>query len=424
MENLLSRFLNAGLLPHLNTDERFKFVEATIEEISKKLAKNRINLVRFTLTALHPDISDKLPAIREIDVVLAKFWKTIRVNIPDAPRQIWRAIIWEALNKQSKDITSAAIIWLTSSSVINHLTIDPNEREVITEFLISLRDKVEKKAVGEWGKPEQITNNGKTFNYEPDKMTVYTAITDKLEKDLLKACGPTDTAGTAIAGANPHWTENQATWAAQFAKLASKAIGDRIDKSAVNVNDSVKDELNKLSEELKQSISSINENIFHGITAERLRDDLLWWRQTLYSQTFKNSYRSMSFAEAVIFMAFDLSKILPTIYPVSVEYLLREAFGAAHNKHTQEKAKLSDVIKLIVESSNTGIIEEETVNYYKNFDEPLPLFALIIRNIGQQDITNDLIKIIGLKEDTEISLEDLSVWFLRDLQAHSLVIQK
>jgi hypothetical protein len=376
------------------------------------------------LTALYPDISDELSAIREIDEVLKNKWKTIRVNVPDAPRQIWKAIIWEALNRQSKDVTSAAVIWLTASSLINYLTIDPNERTLLMEFLISLRDKVEQKVTGEWEKSDHTVSDSEFFNYKPEEIIVYTAKTEKFEKDLLKACGPTDPAGTAIAGANSVWPSSQAPWAAEFAKIVTKAVGERIDKSAIDLKDSITAELNRLAEELKQGLVHINENVMGGVQAERLRDDLLWWRQTLYSRTFKASYRELEPAEASFFMAFDLYKLLPAIHPISVEYLLRESFRTAHNEQTQIKVKLSDLINKIVSSSNTGLIGKESGNYYKNFGDPLPLFASVTKGLGTESAAGDLISSLGLKEDIEISFEDLSVWFFRDLQAQRLAVQK
>lgn len=424
MENLLNKFLDAGLLPYLDSDERFKFVESTIEEIGKKLAKNRINLVRYTLTALHPNISEELSAIRETDEILKKHWRTIRVNIPDAPRQIWRAIIWESLNRQSKDVTSAAVIWLTASSLITHLTIDPNEREVLMEFLISLRDKVEKKANEEWEKPHQIASDSEQFNFTAEEVPVYTAVTDKFEKDLQKACGPNDATNTAIAGANAEWPTGNAVWAAAFAKLGAKAVGDRIDKSALQLRDSIVAELGKLAEETRQSFLQLDENLAGGITAERLRDDLLWWRQTLYSRTFKASYRDLEPAEAAVFIAFDLYKLLPAMHPISVEYLLREAFRAAHNERAQENIVLTEAINKILTSSTIGIIKNESDNYYKNFDEPLPLFAGITKSIGTGTSPKDLVESMGLKENTKIVLEDLSVWFFYELQAYRLVAKK
>ncbi len=73
MDNLLSKFLNVGLLPHLENNERFGYVEAATEEVNKKLSKNRVNLIRYTLTALNPNVSEAHPVILETDEALRKY---------------------------------------------------------------------------------------------------------------------------------------------------------------------------------------------------------------------------------------------------------------------------------------------------------------------------------------------------------------
>lgn len=284
MENLLSKFLNVGLLPHLENNERFGFVESATEEVSKKLAKNRVNLIRFTLAALNPNVSaEEHPAIRETDEILRKYWKTISVNVPDAPRQIWRAIIWEALNRQAKDDLSATVVWLTAASLFEHTALDAAERQMLSDFLLSLSDKAERRAGADWQKSQAPKDSpaAETPAANFDNVKVGTVITEKFQEDLMKACGPNDVEGNALKEANRYWANNNASWSADFAKIASQAIGKRIDGSSAALAGAIKSELQKFSAEIERSLAQSNRSAKSVKDGERLRDELLWWRSTL-----------------------------------------------------------------------------------------------------------------------------------------------
>jgi hypothetical protein len=428
MDNLLSKFLNVGLLPHLDTNERLAYVESAIDEVNKKLSKNRVNLIRYTLTALNPDVSEEQSVIRETDEALRKYWKTIRVNIPDSPRQILRAIIWEALNRQSKDDTAAVIIWLTASSLLQHIALDSNERDLITEFLLSLRDKTERRAVAEWQKPQLAKPALESLSADFDGIEVPTVIDATFAKDIIKACGPNDIDGSAIPGANPNLPSSNAntnaSWAEQFADQMTKAIGKRIDNSSASLAQALQTELKVFTEGLEKHLSGLSQNVFNGKNTESLRGDLLWWRQALYSNNLKSGYRDVESIEAAFFMGFDLHRLLPVIHPISVEYLLREAFRASHNEQSQEQIKLSVALEHLTSSPKIRFIEKEIAHYYKNWDEPLPLLAQIKKDIVADISNQESLASIGLDKDTEVALEDLSVWFFRELQAHRLATQK
>jgi hypothetical protein len=416
MDNLLSKYLNVGLLPHLETNERFTYVESATEDINKRLSKNRGNLIRYTLTALNPNVSEEQPVIRETDEALRKYWKTIRVNVSDAPRQIWRAIIWEALNRQSKDHTAAAIIWLTASSLIQLINLDSNECELLTEFLLSLRDKTEQHAVGKWQKPQSAKLTLESLRLDLEAITVGSVINDEFEQDIVKACGPSDVEGNSITGANPNLPStnaaNNAKWADEFATRMAAAIGKRIDGSSGELIQTIQTELDKLLSTLSQD------------GTDSLRSDLLWWRQALYSNILKSSYRQVGAVEAAFFMAFDLHRLLPTLHPSSVEYLLREALRAAHNEQSEARVSLSVVFDKLRTCPRMKFIEKEIGNYYKNWDAPLPLLAQIKNSVNSGTASKESLTSIGLHSETEVILEDLAVWFFRDLQAHRLAVQK
>ncbi len=184
----------------------------------------------------------------------------------DTPRQIWRAIIWEALNRQSKDDTAAAIIWLTASSLIQHIALDSNERELLMEFLLSLRDKTERRAVAEWEKPQLGKSTLESLRSEFGEINVATAINEAFKQDIIKACGPNDVDDNPINGANPNLpssnTLTNAGWAEEFAERMARAVGSRIDSSRKGLADTLRTELKAFAEELETLLSELNHSCY------------------------------------------------------------------------------------------------------------------------------------------------------------------
>lgn len=421
MEKLLTKFLDVGLLPHLANNEQVAFIESAIADVAKKLAKSRVHLITYTLVALHPDISKENSLIREVDEALKKHWKTIQNNISDEPRQIWRTIIWGALNQQAKDVTSAAVIWFTASSLLPYAELDANEYTVISEFLFSLRDKVETETVRLWNQSNQSNAGNPDLNFTLDKPEVKSVIDAAFKQELIKATGPNDKSGTALEGANQYSPASQLNyWSDTFAEQSAKAIGKRINSSAVNLTNDLYSQLGEFVEELKNSISQLSENLISENTYRQIRNELLWWRQTLYSPILRKGYRELDSAEVAFAAAADLHKLLSGVHPISVEYLLRETFKATAVEDFDKKFPLKYIVDKILADSDAKIISALTNDYYKNFSDSVPLLGIIKRSMNSGRIDEEDFGLLGLKSNTEITLPEFAIWMFRDLQAYRL----
>lgn len=418
MEKLLNKFLDAGLLSHLANNEQVAFIESAIIDVAKKLAKNRMNLITYTLVALHPDISKENSLIKEVDEVLKKYWKTIQNNISDEPRQIWRTIIWGALNQQAKDVTSAAIIWFTASSLLPCIELDANEYSVISEILFSLRDKVETETVSLWSQSNQSKSGNPNLTFTLEKPEVKSAIDAAFKQDLMKAAGPNDKSGTALQGANQYSPASQLNyWSDTFAEQAAKAIGKRINSSAVNITNDLYSQLGEFIDELKTNLSQLNESLISENSNRQIRNELLWWRQTLYSPILRKGYRELGSTKVAFAVAADLHKLLPGIHPISVEYLLRETFKATAVEDFDKKFSLKYIVDKILADSDAETISAPTNDYYKNFSDSLPLLGMIKRAMNSGKLDEENFGLLGLKSNTEITLQEFSIWMFRDLQA-------
>lgn len=421
MENLLSKFLDAGLLPHLTSNESYEFVVSAIKEIDKSLTKNQANLVPFTLAALNPNVSQELPAVNETNEALRKFWKTISNNIPDAPRQIWRAIMWGALEQQTQETTAATIIWLTAGSLFQYLPLDNSERQVLEPFLCSLRDKTERQAAAEWQKPNN-TDVPEALSLALGDLEDGTVDNDDFQEELIKACGPQGRHGTALKNANQQWPGNNTyQWSEGFAKIAAQAIGSRIDESHSSLATFLKTELATFAEEISQTMAQLTHTAYQTGVTERLREELLWWRQTLYSPLLKTSYRLLELPPATLLMACDVHQLLGRLHPTSVEYLLRETLRAAHGASVSRKTPLKVALQKMSISEAGKAVRSATEDYYENFLPAYPLFGILRNSVPHGNVATEAFRLIGLEPETEISYEDLAVWLFRDLQAHRLI---
>ncbi len=168
----------------------------------------------------------------------------------------------------------------------------------------------------------------------------------------------------------------------------------------------------------------VNKALQGAIVNER-RNSLLWWRETLYSLSFKRGYRSLSSAVATVTMAYDLHLQMPAFYPQSVEYLLRETVRATLD--VREESGVVSVTAfcrdLLESEEKFGLIQ--LLGQSPEEHERIPLLDFIkqiltTQNLDSQNVRNK----VGIDPEKQISFGNLAVWLFRDLQARKLTISK
>lgn len=438
MENLLDRFLRAGLLHEIGDDEqKFGFLQTAAKDLSGKLQKNRADLVRFTLTGLNPEVPTADSSLAEVEALLTKNWKTLRNKYSDVPRQLLRAIILEAVGKQCENDTNAAAVWLTSSSVFPFLQFSPDEHALLEEFLVSLRDKTEEKAENLWrAETPKVTHpSSDEFSLPAVEISTFTSSAKYLEEGLLKASSPADANGTALKDANPNYPNTGHPWAAEFAKRSTKTIAAVIDEISSKSAGELKKGLAQIQENYQQSVSAlfdslqnVVEDLSRGKAAETMRNDLLWWRQSLYSRQLKIGYREIEPPEAALAMAFDLHRLSAAFHPTTLEYLLHEAFSSVFGEKGNKKISIADFAANTTKSKHSVVWRQSFAPLYKGWTGQLPLAALLKRKLdsvaGTSAESGEQKQMLETLSEIEIEISDLAVWLFRDLQAHRLVTAK
>lgn len=434
--NLLHSFLDMGLLNIAEDDEKFQHLQKASQEVAKKLPKKKVDIINHTLVALDPHVPPDSKPLVEAESALKKYWSTFRNRFADTPRQMLRPIIFEALRSVGEsDPLYASIIWLTGGSYFPHADLG-REKEVCLTFLHQMGDIAERRAVEDW-----TSSNEYTAPTLPDlKLKVsqtgkVTIDTEALTAHLTAAAGPTNVQGHASGkDPNQYWPNNNAHWAAGFAKRASSGISDVISQALSSLPTIINGSINQLNTGLTEYGAAINaavgnaiDQVIQSAVVNERRNKLLWWKETLYSPTLRGSYRAFGPAPSALAMAYDLHEQVPMYCPQSLEYLLREAVREATKRETStalSKEKLIDLIQQVILDPDVQQLKTH-LGSASNIQGRKPLLGFIQGALAQEPAgPEELSEQVGVSPDTELSLEDFAAWIFRDLQAQSLATTK
>ena len=161
--------------------------------------------------------------------------------------------------------------------------------------------------------------------------------------------------------------------------------------------------------ELDKILQDINEQIVSISKQNSFRSQILWWNKSLHSTSPKKTYRKIDDELLPIIMAYDLSQIVPFIYPESVDYLLRETVREA--KKGDNKINLKGWLEQI-QTRQTDI--EKVIN----FKSPTKDRILLLDFIQEKCAVADMEKRLGI-EDAELTFEDLAVWLFHNYQVQN-----
>ena len=416
---MFDKFLNAGLIPIGGDDDKRTKLLAAADELSKLLLKDKAKIISYTLVALDDHISPDETVLKEVEGIVTKHWKLIRSQFTEMPIQIYRAIIFEALDLAIIEGTDYEnIVWLTSGSIYKHLEFSPKEELIIKEFITKCADLAEDNALTEW-----------TIDKSSNELKI-----DKIKIAAGKIASKIDLNGfkekmTALAYNVPNhgqishitfteWNKNFISQSSDciinefenILKLQDTSINNSLASFEKQVNSYFTDLLTNISSEFKSAIQS-------SVAVER-RSQLLWWKETLYSRKLKRSYRGLSDFQCSIAIAFDLFEMLPNICPVSVDFILKETYNLIFKDSL--KVSLKAFLNQIKDKKNKDFLTQffsPTQESNQRIDLVSYLSELIFNTI---DVENGIYNKIGIHLEQELKYEDISVWLLHCLLAGRL----
>ena len=418
MENkLLQPLLQAGLLDIGDSDERLENIEKSITDLEKKLKKEQSFLPAYTLVSLDPNINPDEPVLAEVEAIIATHWKALRAKFSETPIPIIRAVILHALyNVGMTDAQIARVIYLTSSNFYPYAKLG-REKEVVEKIMSDLGEFAEKNASEEW----ELESKEPQLKLSVLKLSDLSFGKVKVDEDELKA-GLYTAANKSPGNHNPY--QHPPQWAEHFSTNASSAITKAVNEGFSEFSsslspDSIEKPINKFFTDFKKSLDQTLKSSFNSIQAVERRSKLLWWKETLYSSSLKNSYRSVIEILQPIIMANDLYQQLPAIVPISVDYLLRDTLLLLNNK-AGKKMLFSELLEELSKDENKSTLEE----YFEDKEElnqRISITDFIGLLIHGKVEALSLKQYTGIEDKEKVSFTDITVMILHDLMAQYLI---
>lgn len=415
---LLQPFLQAGLLDIGDNDARLEHITKSIEDLRTKLSANKALLISYTLVALDPSISDTEPVLIETEAIVSEHWKALRSKFTERPIPLLRAIILCALDDLgSQDASIARIIYLTGANFYPYAKLG-REKDIIEKMLHELGNIAEKHAVEEWSlttkQPELKIPALKVSGLKFENVKVDS--TDLIANLLTAAQNGPDGHGPEHGG--------RSSWSQHFSQKSGAAIATVLDNSFAEFSKSlssvgIEASINKFFTEFKTSLDQALKTSFTSIQAVERRSKLLWWKETLYSTSLENSYKSVDKYMQPFVMASDLYQQLPAIVPVSVNFLLRDTILILNDK-ADEKRSFSEILKSVNTLEHKALLKD----YFSEIESSVRrislsnYFGLLFAGKASIDTFKEY---TGIDESELVSLNDIAVIILHDFMAEHLI---
>ncbi|MBB5052796.1 hypothetical protein HNQ36_002770 [Afipia massiliensis] len=320
--DILHRFLQNGLIEIGPEDERLTRLRAAAAQMASSITAERHGTPRFAMVAFDPKVSGDDPVLDEVAEAVAAHWATYRSAFADRPITVFRAVLLDGLRQaQEEDSGVAAAVALTTRNMLPHFDLG-REKEILSGFAARSEELLSENVLDDWS--TEVGDTG------PKHAIPAAAKPNRLDRKVLlakieAAVGPTNEKGEAGSAPNSHWPNQGQPWSFMFAPKITAAIAESVDA----MSDAVMNSRAKVDEALinamKDFVGANLPTLIRASTALERRLDLLWWRQSLYSNPAKRSYRSMRPAAAAMQMAADVFASVSVLCPPSVEYFLREA---------------------------------------------------------------------------------------------------
>lgn len=419
----LQELLNLGLVEIDFDDSRFDKMQSAAVALMRCFEEEPGLLIPSTLIALDEDVDANDGLFELVEGLVLAEWKTLRNRHVDRPRQLLRSIVIDALASAADTrVEVSAVLWNIAASRMRHGQSRLGKaRPVIEPILHQARDAAEEEAVRRAGMVEP-PSRGPTQGAEAiTALTVAATIeTEDVIGDVARAAGPSF-AGATLVDANPHWS-NAAPWSAEFTPRMAAALvkvvnlgGERLSES---IGEALANELEALEERLRDEL--IVRHQTSTAQANRMRLDVLWWSESLYSPSLQCGYRELPISVAAVTAAADLASITPALAPASVDYLLGETvFRLGQLLEADQKRPVQGYLYEIAQAKPQL---RNGFRWSMVTGGRAPLAYLVAEAITGAAASADVIRArSGIEGSLELSPADFSMWVFREIQAGRLV---
>lgn len=429
-ESILQTYLNEQ---HIKTDtqESIDNLKKAVTEVKKHLTRGKVKsyIIPYTLVAIDPKVKDSDPVMQKVESIIIKKWPAFKNSVTatkDKSTTYVRAVILESLSQLSKDDwATAALIWLTARDVIRYYQLG-SEQGVIIGLLQELADQTEKNGQEVWGISHELqttTIKGSNISISAGKAAQISE--EDLKVHLVDAMVHSGWSQNAGGGKNPHsQAQNNWNWPKYMAEHSAAGITTVVNtalsqqnKSLSAISTSIQKSLDDFFAQFQPFFEDLNNSFVNSIAANNKRSELLWWKQALYSRSLNDSYRSLDQLDAAVCMAYDLAEQVGTIFPESVDYLLRETLKDLLGEKADEEHPLTVWLKnsLGLHENIQSVLKE----YAAQGEQRKPLLNAWANVLFSGETTNFFTD-TGIGKKAKLTLSDLAVWLFHGLQAQKL----
>lgn len=314
--DVIGELLRASLLVDVGDDEeRARRVRQAATRLGEELAHSSRPLVPHCVVAAIDETGSADSAVlHAADEAVLEEWGTFRNAFPSAPVELLRAVILAA-------VAAAA----ERDDAVRHAA------------WYAMRTALECLPVGRWRPVAQSLLAKWTAATALDIATVWTPASAAVEFRMPPIPSPAEGGitvnakrlsekATQLAGAG-----NYSNFATQLQAEIESFVDDLVAASGIAATAAEKrayallrDFSAPLGAKLRDSLAALE----RGHSASRLRTDLLWWRQTAYSERMSKPYAEMGTSAVAAAAAADLHDQVPALAPVAVEHLLADLVSA------------------------------------------------------------------------------------------------
>lgn len=401
-------------------DTRRDLLLKAVAELVKIFKKSPHQVRCYALVALDAHITEDNPILTVTYEVVKKHWPGAGGKFKGTmPRQTVRGIILSALyERASEDLTALKALYYTASGYY-HFTDFGSEQPAITLLLEKFGDELEAQAIKEWSLEQgALTPKIEGFKLDGFKLGNATVDLDKLEASLKTAAGRDPKTNHGPDNGPQHWGPH-------FATNASNGIATAIETALQGFGKSLSTE--SLEAEVNNFFGSVSKSITDTLTksqqllkAVERRSQLLWWKETLYSTTLRQSYRDIDAALLPAVMAVELMKLVPDTIPVSVDFLLTDTYRAVVGGKPGPQT-LADLVAPFADDKNRAALRKALPKELTACAERTTLTAFLTQVLHQHVAPDQLQARTGLRPDHPVAPDQLAVILLHDLLTDRLL---
>lgn len=409
--SLLQEFLSTRLLDIGAEDSRLQKLESACGDLAQTYANNPKSALPPLLAAWDPGAGAD-SSLLEIGEVLQGHWPTFRGAFADEPLTLYRAVVLESVMKAMELQASLAIaVSLVADNILPQLKVGQETR--ILEILIGRADALTYERLGQaW--PKQDDSAAKLAPLAVPPMNSLKKIDESTWFAQVAAASGngTNKSGLTLTNPNPYWTNSNQHWSYEFADRMAPILADVHDKAAGNA-------LRVAGTAFKALADTVAAKLNEFVEAEQARSNqrevasrLLWWRQSLYSETAEKPYRKLPVALVVWHMALDISDLLPEVYPRAVESLLFESVRATTGTEGDSEVTLKELLQ--VDGATSQLAQLQWLTEQRTSASK----TLMVQALANAYATPNLeLATLAVDADLKMLPGDWAIWLLREIKA-------